>query len=88
MKKNLEAIIMIDIGIIGTEKNIDKWRYRYIKKTDIIETQATSWQISENPPLNMGKGEVIRIGFEPMTYSLEGCRSIQLSYRTFYDVFP
>jgi hypothetical protein len=26
--------------------------------------------------------EVIRIGFEPMTYSLEGCRSIQLSYRT------
>ena len=26
--------------------------------------------------------DVIRIGFEPMTYSLEGCRSIQLSYRT------
>ena len=26
--------------------------------------------------------QVIRIGFEPMTYSLEGCRSIQLSYRT------
>ncbi len=25
--------------------------------------------------------EVTRIGFEPMTYSLEGCRSIQLSYR-------
>ena len=26
--------------------------------------------------------EVISIGFEPMTYSLEGCRSIQLSYET------
>ena len=25
---------------------------------------------------------VIRIGFEPMAYSLEGCCSIQLSYRT------
>ena len=25
---------------------------------------------------------VIRIGFEPMTHSLEGCCSIQLSYRT------
>jgi hypothetical protein len=35
-----------------------------------------------------GKGkekEVIRIGFEPMTYSLEGCRSIQLSYRTSFE---
>ena len=26
---------------------------------------------------------VIPIGFEPMAYSLEGCRSIQLSYGTF-----
>jgi hypothetical protein len=25
---------------------------------------------------------VIRIGFKPMTHSLEGCCSIQLSYRT------
>ena len=32
------------------------------------------------------KKKVIRIGFEPMTYSLEGCRSIQLSYRTVHDV--
>ncbi len=29
---------------------------------------------------------VIRIGFEPMAYSLEGCCSIQLSYRTLYWV--
>jgi hypothetical protein len=27
---------------------------------------------------------VIRIGFEPMTYRLEICCSIQLSYRTIY----
>ena len=26
--------------------------------------------------------EVIRLGFEPKTHSLEGCCSIQLSYRT------
>ena len=26
--------------------------------------------------------EVIRAGFEPATHSLEGCCSIQLSYRT------
>ncbi len=26
--------------------------------------------------------QVIRMGFEPMTHSLEGCCSIQLSYRT------
>ena len=30
----------------------------------------------------MMKGSVIRIGFEPMTYCLEGSCSIQLSYRT------
>ena len=30
----------------------------------------------------IGKLSVIPIGFEPMTYSLEGCRSIQLSYGT------
>ena len=26
--------------------------------------------------------QVIRLGFEPKTHSLEGCCSIQLSYRT------
>ena len=30
----------------------------------------------------MRRDFVIRIGFEPMAYSLEGCCSIQLSYRT------
>ena len=29
---------------------------------------------------------VIRLGFEPKTHSLEGCCSIQLSYRT-YTIF-
>lgn len=28
--------------------------------------------------------KVIRLGFEPKTHSLEGCCSIQLSYRTLY----
>ena len=28
--------------------------------------------------------EVIRLGFEPKTHSLEGCCSIQLSYRTIH----
>ena len=31
---------------------------------------------------------VIRLGFEPKTHSLEGCCSIQLSYRTDPYVFP
>gem|GEM_PF-4463701 len=34
---------------------------------------------------HIAEKQVIRIGFEPMTYSLEGCRSIQLSYRTWND---
>ena len=29
---------------------------------------------------------MIRAGFEPTTHSLEGCCSIQLSYRTLYSV--
>ena len=36
-------------------------------------------------PLNISKlviNNVIRLGFEPKTHSLEGCCSIQLSYRT------
>ena len=36
----------------------------------------------ESPPF-VGDGPlVIRLGFEPKTHSLEGCCSIQLSYRT------
>ena len=31
---------------------------------------------------------VIRAGFEPTTHSLEGCCSIQLSYRTDPYLFP
>ncbi len=30
---------------------------------------------------------VIRLGFEPKTHSLEGCCSIQLSYRTILIVY-
>ena len=31
---------------------------------------------------------VIRLGFEPKTHSLEGCCSIQLSYRTILCILP
>lgn len=31
-------------------------------------------------------GDVIRTGFEPTTDSLEGCCSIQLSYRTIFKM--
>ena len=38
------------------------------------------------PDLKVGRillvASVIRLGFEPKTHSLEGCCSIQLSYRT------
>ena len=38
--------------------------------------------LKRKPPDDKG-ADVIRIGFEPMTYCLEGSCSIQLSYRTF-----
>ena len=46
----------------------DKYRTNYKKSAS---------QIPERPIF------VIRLGFEPKTHSLEGCCSIQLSYRTF-----
>ena len=45
----------------------DKYRTNYKKSAS---------QIPERPIF------VIRLGFEPKTHSLEGCCSIQLSYRT------
>ena len=36
----------------------------------------------ESPPAVGDDPSVIRLGFEPKTHSLEGCCSIQLSYRT------
>ena len=38
-------------------------------------------------PFFMEKIFVIRLGFEPKTHSLEGCCSIQLSYRTILSCF-
>ena len=38
------------------------------KKTDLVKSVSFDF--------------VIRLGFEPKTHSLEGCCSIQLSYRT------
>ena len=36
----------------------------------------------ESPPCSGGDPLVIRLGLKPRTHSLEGCCSIQLSYRT------
>jgi hypothetical protein len=47
------------------------------------EEEANQGLNKEIPPIG-GIFLVIRIGFEPMTYCLEGSCSIQLSYRTFF----
>ena len=51
----------------------DKYRTNYKKSAS---------QIPERPIF------VIRLGFEPKTHSLEGCCSIQLSYRTILRILP
>ena len=43
------------------------------KKTDLVKSVSLDF--------------VIRLGFEPKTHSLEGCCSIQLSYRTIAFAF-
>ena len=47
-------------------------------------------QVVKNKPLRLSERLicVIRLGFEPKTHSLEGCCSIQLSYRTDPYVSP
>ena len=51
----------------------DKYRTNYKKSAS---------QVPERPIF------VIRLGFEPKTHSLEGCCSIQLSYRTILRILP
>ncbi len=77
------------IGSIYPEKLIfDGINYRTARLNEAVELiysigagfiENKNGQTEAN--FNLSK-QVIRIGFEPMTYSLEGCRSIQLSYRT------
>jgi site-specific DNA recombinase len=70
---------------------------RYCKKNDTVQTERVNELfaliapqarlLKENEKGNSEKNcleshEVIRIGFKPMTYCLEGSCSIQLSYRT------
>ncbi len=43
-------------------------------------------QKTPDHPVRRIMSHVIRLGFEPKTHSLEGCCSIQLSYRT--GLFP
>ena len=48
------------------------------------------YYIQKNKPLKISDskiGSVILLGFEPKTHSLEGCCSIQLSYRTLLSFF-
>ena len=68
-----------------TGQNVNFWRgcsiLSILVQRSIIteEEQRTAWKLSFL--------KVIRSGFEPETHSLEGCCSIQLSYRT-RSVFP
>ena len=65
-------------------KNEKKRNFQFANKAK--KTSSYSLQNIKSPkiikPANNDGFQVIRIGFEPMTHSLEGCCSIQLSYQT------
>jgi hypothetical protein len=78
-----------DTGLIFFSKLVfDKNLFRTMPYREVISLIcATSKGFKEDKnekcPENSGHSNVvIRIGFEPMTYCLEGSCSIQLSYRT------
>ncbi len=79
------------IGSIYPEKLIfENKAYRTTTLNEVIALICRTGKGSEKDKKeqasisgNLSKG-VIPIGFEPMTYSLEGCRSIQLSYGTIF----
>ena len=56
-------------------------KHKIKKKPQVRYRPGTAWNkrgLGQSP----NKKKVIRLGFEPKTHSLEGCCSIQLSYRT------
>ena len=73
------AIIKIKIiGILLTQKPFICFSFAYENE---FLTRRRNKKIAQSSVARFGLF-VIRLGFEPKTHSLEGCCSIQLSYRT------